>query len=177
MALRWYVVHTYSGFENTAKRALEERIVSLGFQDRITEVLVPTEQVVEVRGGQKRVSTRKFLPGYLLVRMDLDEQTWHVVKDTPKVTGFVGNMRNPPPVPDEQVDRLASRMSDNAGEPKPLLHFERGEEVRVTDGPFATMKGTVEEANPTRGKLRVMVSIFGRPTAVELDYSQVEKLG
>jgi len=177
MAMRWYVVHTYSGFENTAKKALEERIVSLGFQDRIIEVLVPTEQVVEVRGGQKRVSTRKFLPGYLLVRMELDEQTWHVVKNTPKVTGFVGNMRNPPPVPDEEVERITSRMSDKDGEPKPLTHFERGEEVRVNDGPFATMKGTVEEANPARGKLRVMVSIFGRPTAVELDYSQVEKLG
>jgi transcription termination/antitermination protein NusG len=177
MAMRWYVVHTYSGYENTAKKALEERIGLLGFQERIVEVLVPTEQVVEVRGGQKRVTTRKFLPGYLLVRMNLDDETWHVVKNTPKITGFVGNMRNPPPVPDEEVERITSRMDDGESEPKPVMHFERGEEVRVNDGPFATMKGTVEEANPTRGKLRVMVSIFGRPTAVELDYSQVEKLG
>jgi len=177
MAMRWYVVHTYSGYENTAKKALEERIGLLGFEDRIEEVLVPTEQVVEVRGGQKRITTRKFLPGYLLVRMNLTDETWHVVKNTPKITGFVGNMRNPPPVPDEEVERITSRMTDAESEPKPTMHFERGEEVRVNDGPFATMKGTVEEANPARGKLRVMVSIFGRPTAVELDYSQVEKLG
>ncbi len=177
MAMRWYVVHTYSGYENTAKKALEERITSLGFNEQIIEVLVPTEQVVEVRGGQKRVITRKFLPGYLLVRMELDDQSWHIVKNTPKITGFVGNMRNPPPVPDEEVERITSRMSDGESEPKPVMHFERGEEVRVNDGPFATMKGTVEEANPARSKLRVMVSIFGRPTAVELDYSQVEKAG
>jgi len=177
MAMRWYVVHTYSGYENTAKKALEERIQLLGFQDRIEEVLVPTEQVVEVRGGQKRISTRKFLPGYLLVRMELDDESWHVVKNTPKITGFVGNMRTPPPVPDVEVERITARMSDGEDEPKPVMHFERGDEVRVTDGPFATMQGTVEETNPTRGKLRVMVSIFGRPTAVELDYSQVERMG
>lgn len=176
MAMRWYVVHTYSGFESTAKRALEERIVSLGLQERISEVLVPTEQVVEMRGGQKRVSTRKFLPGYLLVKMELDDETWHVVKNTPKITGFVGNMRNPPPVPEEEVLRITDRMTEAEGEPKPVMHFERGEEVRVVEGPFATMKGVVEETNPTRGKLRVMVSIFGRPTAVELDYAQVEKV-
>ncbi|MBN1335706.1 MAG: transcription termination/antitermination factor NusG [Deltaproteobacteria bacterium] len=176
MALRWYVVHTYSGFENTAKKALEERVQSLGFQDRIVEILVPTEQVVEMRAGTKRVVPRKFLPGYLLVRMELDDETWHVVKETPKVTGFVGNMRNPPPVPDEEVTRMTDRMDEGRSEPKPVVHFERGEEVRVIDGPFATMRGSVEESNPTRRKLRVMVSIFGRSTAVELDFAQVEKV-
>jgi len=174
--MRWYVVHTYSGYENTAKKALDERIQMLEVGDRVQEVLVPTEQVVEMRGGQKRVSTRKFLPGYLLVRMVLDDETWHVVKNTPKITGFVGNMRNPPPVPDEEVRRITDRMSDGEAAPKPVMHFERGESVRVIEGPFATMKGTVEESNPTRGKLRVMVSLFGRPTAVELDFSQVEKI-
>ena len=177
MAIRWYVVHTYSGFENKAKQALEERIRALGLGDRIVEVLVPTEQVVEVRGGQKRLTTRKFFPGYLMVRMELDNETWHVVKNTPKITGFVGNMRNPPPVPDEEVARITDKMSEGESAPKPVMHFERGEEIRVIDGPFASMKGEVEEINPARGKLRVMVSIFGRPTAVELDYSQVEKVG
>jgi len=176
MAIRWYVVHTYSGFENKAKQALEERVRSLGLQDRIGEILVPTEQVVEVRGGQKRLTTRKFFPGYLLVRMELDNETWHVVKNTPKITGFVGNMRNPPPVPDEEVLRITDKITEGESTPKPVLHFERGEEVRVIDGPFASMKGEVDEINPARGKLRVMVSLFGRPTAVELDYSQVEKV-
>lgn len=176
MAMRWYVVHTYSGFENKAKQALEERIRALGLQERIADVLVPTEQVVEVRGGQKRLTTRKFFPGYLLVRMELDNETWHVVKNTPKVTGFVGNMRNPPPVPDAEVARITDKMTEGETAPKPIMHFDRGEEIRVTDGPFASMKGVVEECNEARGKLRVMVSIFGRPTAVELDYSQVEKV-
>jgi transcription termination/antitermination protein NusG len=175
MALRWYVVHTYSGFENRAKEALEERVRALGLADRIADVLVPTEQVVEVRGGRKRLSTRKFFPGYLLVRMELDNETWHVVKNTPKITGFVGDMRNPPPVSDEEVARVTDKMSAGETGAKPVLQFERGEEVRVTDGPFASMMGNVEEVNPARGKLRVLVTIFGRATAVELDYSQVEK--
>lgn len=177
MAMRWYVVHTYSGFENKAKQALEERVRAMGLQERVSEVLVPTEQVVEVRGGQKRLTTRKFFPGYLLVQMELDNETWHVVKDTPKITGFVGNMRNPPPVPDDEVRRITDKMTEGESTPKPVMHFERGEEIRVVDGPFASMKGEVEEVNPTRGKLRVLVSIFGRPTSVELDYSQVEKTG
>lgn len=176
MALRWYVVHTYSGFENRAKEALEERVRALGLQDRVAEVLVATEQVVEVRGGQKRITTRKFFPGYLLVRMELDNETWHVVKNTPKVTGFVGDMHNPPPVTDEEVARVTDKMSAGEIGLKPVLQFERGEEVRVTDGPFTSMLGNVEEVNPARGKLRVLISMFGRSTAVELDYSQVEKV-
>jgi transcriptional antiterminator NusG len=177
MALRWYVVHTYSGFENRAKEALEERIRALDLRSRIAEVLVATEQVVEVRGGQKRITTRKFFPGYLLVRMELDNETWHVVKNTPKVTGFVGDMRNPPPVTDDEVARVTDRMTAGDASLKPVLQFERGEEVRVTDGPFASMMGSVEEVIPARGKLRVLVSMFGRATAVELDFAQVEKAG
>lgn len=179
MAMAWYVVHTYSGYENKAKQALEERINALGFGDRFGEVLVPTEQVVEVKGGQKRSVTRKFFPGYILVEMELDNETWHVVKNTPKVTGFVGgNNRTPPPVPEAEVLRITRRMGvDDEARPKPKLNFETGEEVRITDGPFASMNGHVEEVNQARGKLRVKVNIFGRPTSVELDFTQVEKLG
>lgn len=174
--MAWYVVHTYSGFENKAKAALEERIRALGIAERFGEILVPTEQVVEFKGGVKRNVTRKFLPGYILVHMALDDYTWHVVKNTPKVTGFVGGARKPTPIPEVEVRRITNQM--DTGEEvkvKPRLNFERNEEVRVVDGPFATMKGSVEEVNESRGKLRVMVSIFGRPTSVELDFTQVEK--
>lgn len=177
MAKAWYVVHTYSGYENKAKSALEERIRALGVGERFGEILVPTEQVVEVKGGQKRNVTRKFFPGYILVNMDLDNVTWHVVKDTPKITGFVGGSRNPPPIPVEEVTRITRRMDQGeTDKPKPKLDFERNEEVRVIDGAFAATKGVVEEVNQARGKLRVMVTIFGRPTSVELDFTQVEKL-
>lgn len=174
--MAWYVVHTYSGFENKAKAALEERVRALGLSARFGDILVPTEQVVEFKNGQKRNVTRKFLPGYILVHMELDQLTWHVVKNTPKVTGFIGGDRNPVPIPEAEVRRITMHM--DVGEEvkvKPRLNFERGEEVRVVDGPFATMKGSVEEVNEGRGKLRVMVSIFGRPTSVELDFTQVEK--
>lgn len=176
-AMAWYVVHTYSGFENKAKAALEERIKALGLSDRFGDILVPTEQVVEFKGGQKRNVTRKFLPGYILVKMELDNHTWHVVKNTPKVTGFVGGTRNPPAIPEVEVRRITHQMdASEETKAKPRLNFEKNEEVRVVDGPFATMKGAVEEVNESRGKLRVMVSIFGRPTSVELDFTQVEKI-
>ena len=178
MSKAWYVVHTYSGFENKAKAALEERIKQLGVSQRFGDILIPTEQVIEVKGGQKRSVTRKFFPGYILGQMELDNLTWHVVKETPKITGFVGGTRNPPPVPEPEVRRITRQMDQGeADKPKPKLNFERNEEVRVVDGPFATMKGAVEEVNTARGKLRVMVTIFGRPTSVELDFTQVEKLG
>ena len=176
MALAWYVVHTFSGYEAKAKAALEERIQALGLGEQIIEVLLPTEQVVEVRGGQKRLTTRKFFPGYLLVHMELNNHTWHLVRNTPKVTGFVGGSRNPPPVPDIEVARITNRLTEDEEAPRPVLQFDRGEEIRVTDGPFATMRGSVEEVNDARGKLRVMVNFFGRSTSVELDYSQVEKV-
>lgn len=177
MAMQWYVVHTYSGYENKAKQSLEERIKVMGLEERFGDVLVPTEQVVEVRGGQKRNVTRKFFPGYILVNMELDNQTWHVVNSTPRITGFVGNSRNPPPLPPYEVARITSQLDpDEDTAPRPKLNFEAGEEVRVTDGPFASMKATVEEINDARGKLRVHLTIFGRPTRVELDFTQVEKL-
>ena len=177
MAVAWYVVHTYSGFENKAKAALEERIRVMELDDRILEVLVPTEEVFEVKNGQKRKVTRKFFPGYILVQMELDNETWHVVRNTPKITGFVGGTRNPPPVPEHEVRRITGRLEQEEEEgPKPVLEFERGERVRVTDGPFANMEGKVEEVSQGRGKLRVIVTIFGRPTSVELDYTQVDKL-
>ncbi|MCB9745658.1 MAG: transcription termination/antitermination protein NusG [Alphaproteobacteria bacterium] len=177
MAMQWYVVHTYSGYENKAKQSLEERIRAHDLEDRFGDVLVPTEQVTEVRGGQKRNVTRKFFPGYILVNMELDSQTWHVVNSTPRITGFVGNSRNPPPLPLHEVQRITSQMDPGEdAAPRPKLNFEKGEEVRVTDGPFASMKGLVEEINDARGKLSVRLNIFGRPTRVELDFTQVEKL-
>ncbi len=180
MTMAWYVINTYSGYENKAKAALEERIAVHGVEDRFESILVPTEQVVEVRGGQKRSVTRKFFPGYMLVRMELDNETWHVVRNTPKITGFVGgNNRKPPPVPEAEVARITRRMGigeDETTAPTPKLNFERGEELRIIDGPFASMNGAVETVNQARGMLRVKVSIFGRPTSVELNFTQVEKL-
>jgi len=181
MSMSWYVVHTYSGYELKAKLALEQRIESLGVADRFGEVLVPTEQGVEMRNGKKRSVTRKFYPGYLLVEMNLDNETWHVVKNTPKVTGFVGGSRNPPPIPAPEIQRITDRFGTQAEEeteaaPKNLIEFELGEEVRVIAGAFANMKGSVEEVNAQRGKLRVTVNIFGRPTPLELDFTEVEKL-
>ena len=178
MGMAWYVVNTYSGYENKAKAALEERIVANSVSERFGDILVPTEQVVEVRGGQKRSVTRKFFPGYILVNMELDNETWHVVRNTPKITGFVGgNNRKPPPVPEAEVARITRRMGiGDETKPTPKLNFERGEELRIIDGPFASMNGHVEDVNQARGKLRVKVNIFGRPTSVELDFTQVEKL-
>ena len=177
MAKHWYVVHTYAGFENKAKAALEDGIKRSGLTDRFGEVLVPTEKVVEVKDGQKKTTTRKVFPGYMFVFMEVDNETWHLVKSTPKVTGFIGGSRNPPPMGDEEVKRLRGQMTEGEEKPKPVLHFERGEEVRITDGPFASMTGKVEEVNQARSKLRVMVKIFGRPTSVELDFTQVERSG
>ena len=179
MAKAWYVVHTYSGYELKAKAALEQRIDSLGVDDRFGEVLVPTEQGVEMRNGQKHMVTRKWYPGYILVQMDLDNETWHVVKNTPKVTGFVGGSRNPPPVPEHEMRRITSHFSDEEESeetPKPLMSFTREEEVRVLAGAFANMTATVEEVHANRARLKVIVNIFGRPTPLELDFTEVEKL-
>ncbi len=176
MALAWYVVHTYSGYENKAKLALEERIRSLGKDEFFGEILVPQEQVIEVRDGKKRQTTRKFFPGYMLVQMEYTNETYHIVKNTPKVTGFVGGgEKHPPQVPEEEVQRITSQVEDGAERPKPMLIFEKGEQVRVVEGPFAGFNGMVDEVRPEKGKLRVMVSIFGRSTPVELDFTQVEK--
>jgi transcriptional antiterminator NusG len=175
VALRWYVVHTYSGYENKVKQALEEKARTLGLEEMITDVLIPSESVVELVKGEKKTSNRKFFPGYVLVQMELDDQTWHIVKSTPKVTGFIGSRTEPAVIPDEEVDRIKQQMLEGQEKPKPKYSFEKGDSVRVVDGPFINFNGTVEEVKPDKGKLRVLVSIFGRPTPVELDFIQVTK--
>jgi len=180
---KWYVVHTYSGFEQKAKAALEERVRSLRLSDdtraigdKFGDVVVPVERVQELgKGVARKVSNRKFFPGYIFVNMELDEETWHVVKDTPKVTGFVGHSTSPPEVPASEVEAIKAQMEEGALRPKPKVLFEVGEAVKVVDGPFQDFNGTVEEVRPEKGKVRVLISIFGRATPVELDFVQVEK--
>jgi transcriptional antiterminator NusG len=173
--LRWYVVHTYSGYENKVRLALEEKVKALSLQDKITDVLIPSESVVELVKGERKTSNRKFFPGYVLVRMELDDQTWHLVRSTPKVTGFIGSRTEPAVIPDEDVEKIRKQMAEGQEKPKPKYSFEKGDSVRVVDGPFINFNGTVEEVRPDKGKLRVLVSIFGRPTPVELDFIQVTK--
>ncbi|HUY20418.1 MAG TPA: transcription termination/antitermination protein NusG [Candidatus Binataceae bacterium] len=178
-AMHWYVVHTYSGYEQKARAALEQRLRSPEFarlKDRVGEVLVPVESVQELgKGGQRRISSRKFFPGYIFVHMVLDEETWHFIKNTPKVTGFVGHATQPPEVPESEVREITQQMEEGALRPKPKVLFEVGEAVKVVDGPFQDFNGTVEEVRPEKGKVRVLISIFGRATPVELDFVQVEK--
>ncbi len=177
MVKRWYAIHTYSSFENKAKQALEERIKNFGLEDNFDEVLIPSEEVEEIIKGHRKTSRRKFFPGYMLVKMDMNEKTWHLVRNTPKITGFVGGTRpeETPSIPDKEVESITKRISEGALRPKPKVEFEKGESVRVMDGPFANFNGVVEEVNPEKGKLRVLVSIFGRATPVELEFVQVEK--
>ena len=173
---KWYVVHTYSGYEQKAKAALEERVRALKMEDKIGEVLVPVERVQELgKGGQRKISSRKFFPGYIFVNMELTDETWHVIKDTPKITGFVGHTTAPPEVPESEVREITQQMQEGALRPKPKVLFEVGEAVKVVDGPFQDFNGTVEEVRPEKGKVRVLISIFGRATPVELDFVQVEK--
>ena len=172
---KWYGVHTYSGCENKVKLSLEERIRSMDAQEYFEEILIPSETVVELKNGERKTSSRKFFPGYILVRMELNDETWHVVKDTPKVTGFVGGGTNPPAIPDEDVAKITTRMEEGVERPKPKVEFDVGETVRVIDGPFLNFTGVVEDVKPDRAKLKVMVSIFGRVTPVELEFIQVEK--
>ena len=172
---KWYIVHTYSGQEARAKQGLIERAAALGFETTIDEILIPEENVVEMIGGKKRTSKRKFFPGYILVRMELNDETWHVVKGTPKITGFVGNATQPPSISDDEVARMTQRIKEGATKPKPLISFEEGESVRVTTGPFASFSGFVAEVMVEKEKLRVMVQVFGRATPVVLDYTNVEK--
>ena len=175
MTKQWYVVHTYSGYEHKVKAALEERIKSLSQQDHFGEVLVPAEKVIELIKGRKKTSSRKFFPGYILVNMELNDETWHVVKSTPKVTGFVGDATNPAPISEAEVQEITQQMAEGAARPKPKVQFESGENVKVIDGPFQDFNGVVEEVKADKGKLRVLISIFGRATPVELDFVQVEK--
>ncbi len=176
MSMRWYVVHAYSGFEKSVQRNLLERIERSGMKDQFGEVLVPVEEVVEMRAGQKSISERKFFPGYLLVQMEMTDQTWHLVKSTPKVTGFVGGTATrPTPISDKEVENILHQVQEGVEKPRPKVLFEVGEPVRVIDGPFNDFHGNVEEVNYDKNKLRVSVLIFGRATPVELDFSQVEK--
>jgi transcriptional antiterminator NusG len=173
---RWYVVHAYSGFENYVKQALAERIHRDGLEERFGDILVPTEEVVELRAGQKRKSERKFFPGYVLVEMEMDDQTWHLVKSIPKVLGFIGGTSDKPaPISQKEAEIILQRVQDSSDKPKPKVLFEIGEVVRVIDGPFADFNGVVEEVNYEKNRLRVAVLIFGRSTPVELQFDQVEK--
>jgi transcriptional antiterminator NusG len=166
----------YSGFENKVKAALEERIAASGQSEKFGEVLVPTEEIVELVKGKRKTSSRKFYPGYILVRLQLDDETWHIVNDTAKVTGFLGGRKKPTPLSDEEADQILNRMAAGKLKPQPKYFFESGDEIRVIDGPFTNFNGTVEEVNHEKGKIKVLVSIFGRSTPVELDFVQVQKL-
>lgn len=178
MAKQFYVVHTYSGYENKVRQSLVERIRQQGLEESFGEILIPTEQVVEMVKGERRTSKRKFFPGYIIIEMEMNAASWHLVKNTPKVTGFIGGKQpeDIPAISREEVERLSSQISEGALKPKPKVAFETADTVRVVDGPFSGFNGTVEEVNPEKGRLRVLVSIFGRATPVELDFMQVEKV-
>lgn len=173
---QWYIVHTYSGFEAKVKDSLRQRAEAMGMGEAIEDILIPTEEVVEVRDGKKTRSTRKFFPGYVLVKMEMSDAAWHVVKNTPKVTGFVGTGNKPVPLSDAEVDRIVHQTAVATEKPKPKLEFRAGEAVRITDGPFSNFTGQVEEVNEDRSTLKVMVTIFGRSTPVELEFTQVQKV-
>ena len=176
MAKNWYIIHTYSGFESKVAESLKQRAEAFGMGDAIGQILIPTEDVVEMREGRKVVSSKKFFPGYVLINMEMSDNAWHVVKNTPKVTGFVGTGTRPVPLSDAEVDRIVNQISVAAEKPKPKLEYRIGENVRIVDGPFSNFAGQVEEVNEDRSTLKVLVTIFGRSTPVELEFSQVEKI-
>jgi transcription termination/antitermination protein NusG len=176
MTMRWYVVHAFSGFEKQVQRSLQEHIKRAGMEDQFGEILVPTEEVVEMKSGEKRTSERKFFPGYVLVKMEMNDDTWHLVKNVPKVSGFIGGSgTRPTPISDKEADAILHQVQEGVEKPRPRFSFQPGEMVRIVDGPFIDFNGTVEDVNFEKSKLRVSVSIFGRQTPVELDFSQVEK--
>ena len=176
MALRWYVIHAYSNFEHQVKKSLLDRIQRQGLDDKFGDILIPTEEVVEMREGQKRRSERKFFPGYVLVQMEMDDETWHLVKEVPKVLGFIGGSSDrPAPITDKEADHILQRVREGVDKPRPKVLFEPGEVVRVTDGPFNDFSGVVEQVNYEKSRLQVAVQILGRSTPVELDFGQVEK--
>jgi transcription termination/antitermination protein NusG len=174
--MKWYIIHTYSGFERKVRESLESRIHAFGLESRIGKVLIPTEAVTEVRGGKKYTSERMFYPGYVLVEMDMDDHVWHVVKSTPRVTGFVGTGQQPTPLSDDEVKQIVYRVAEGKEKPKLKVKYEKNESVRISEGPFATFTGIVDEVNEDRETLKVMVTIFGRSTPVELEFGQVEKV-
>jgi len=174
--MKWYVLHTQTGSEEKVKSGIENKISSSGLSDLVGEVVIPTEQVSEIRGGKKNISRRKFFPGYILINMDLTEKSWYLIKTTPGITGFIGAGRRPTALTEAEVDNILKRTRETESKPSPKVIFEAGEAVRITDGPFTNFNGTIEEITPTRGKLKVGVSIFGRVTPVELEYWQVEKI-
>ena len=176
MAMRWYIVHAYSNFERKVAEFIKERAAAAGLGDKFEEVLVPMEEVVEMRRGRKVSSERKFFPGYVLVKMELSDETYHLIKNTPKVTGFLGTENKPIPITEAEAGRILQQVQEGVERPKPSVTFEIGEQVRVADGPFASFNGLVEEVDEERARLKVAVSIFGRATPVELEYGQVEKL-
>jgi transcriptional antiterminator NusG len=176
MAARWYIIHVYSGFEKKVRESIREQAEQKGLASLFEDVLVPMEEVVEVRRGKKVAGERKFFPGYVLVKMELNDETWSLVRNTAKVTGFLGGGGRPQPITDKEADRIISQMKEGTEHPKPTISFLIGEEVRVSDGPFSSFSGTVEEVDEGKGRVKVSVSIFGRATPVELEYSQVEKL-
>jgi transcription termination/antitermination protein NusG len=172
---KWFIIHTYSGFENKVKESLQTRAEAFGFADKIGQILIPTEEVVELRNGKKVTSKRLVYPGYVLVEMEMNDALWHEVKNTPRVTGFVGGGNAPVPLSPEEVNSILNRQASSAERPRPKMTFEKNDPVRIVDGPFANFSGKVDEVNPERGTLRVMVTIFGRATPVELEFLQVEK--
>ena len=174
--LKWYVVHTFSGYEARAKLLLEDRITTFHHEEKFGQILVPTETVAEVVGGKKKTSQRKFFPGYIIVEMHVDEETWHLIKDTEKITGFVGGARKPRPMKEKELRRITQQMEEGEKEAKPIHTFEEGQSVRVIEGPFVNFSGTIDEVKAEKRKLRVLVTIFGRSTPVEVDFMQVEKV-
>ncbi len=176
MAHKWYIIHTYSGFEQKVKNAILERAKSRGMEHLVSEVLVPTEMVEEMVKGERKISARKFYPGYILVHMELTDDSWHLVKDTPKVTGFIGSKEEPVAIPEEEAQKILTQMQEGLEKPKPKIKFEMGDKVQVIDGPFTNFTGVVDEVRADRGRVKVMISVFGRPTPVELEFTQLEKV-